>query len=115
MWLTYICKKNGLLKIGHFIILFIFGVEPIGTRYGVGLFFHPLGVAFFLLGLFLSIIPQFLRGKVYKIKNTLQHDFANQAQQTARIIPDKTAYVSDHEDWDIASEDEIQSGKYYID
>ena len=109
----WVLTISGILL--SFSILFIFGVEPIGTRHGVGLFFQPLGVAFFLLGLFLSIIPQFLRGRVYKIKNILQHEFSNQKQQTARIIPDKTVYVSDHKDWDIANEDEIQSGKYSID
>ena len=109
----WVLTVSGVLL--SFSILFIFGVEPIGTRHGVGLFFHPLGVAFFLLGLFLSIIPQFLRGQIYKIKNAAQHDFTNQASQPARIIPDKTAYVSEHEDWDIASEDEIKSGKYFID
>ena len=98
-------------------ILSVYGIEPIGTRNGTLIRFHNNQIAFAMLIFLVSLLPLLLINAKLKIPNK-QFNF-----NLKPIIPykkpvnkkDKSQYIIDDDNWEIISEQDAVSGKYYID
>jgi hypothetical protein len=109
-----------LLAISGFIvsitILVVFGIEPIGTRKGTLIHFHSSGIAVSLGVFFLSLIPYIIFNLKFKLPKpfnvTVVSGFKTKPKTSKKVTEDK--YVVGDANWEIASNDDIESGDYNI-
>ena len=97
-------------------ILVVFGIEPIGTRKGTLIHFHGVGIAIALGVFFLTLLPYIVFNLKFKLPKpfniTLVSGFKQKSNQTKKVEEDK--YVVGDANWEIASNDDIESGDYNI-
>ena len=109
-----------LLAISGFIvsitILVVFGIEPIGTRKGTLIHFYSSGIAVSLGVFFLSLIPYIIFNLKFKLPKpfnvTVVSGFKTKPKASKKVTEDK--YVVGDANWEIASNDDIESGDYNI-
>lgn len=98
-------------------ILFVYGVEPIGTRNGTLIRFHTNQIAFAMLIFLVSLLPLVIMNAKLKIPNR-QFNFNLKpiiSSKKPAKKKNKSQYIIDDDNWEIISEQDAISGKYYID
>ena len=98
-------------------ILFVYGVEPIGTRNGTLIRFHTNQIAFAMFIFLVSLLPLIIMNAKLKIPNK-QFNFNLKpiiSPKKPANKKDKRQYIIDDDNWEIISEQDAISGKYYID
>lgn len=98
-------------------ILSVYGVEPIGTRNGTLIRFHNNQIAFAMLIFLVSLLPLIIINAKLKIPNK-QFNFNLKpiiSSKKPANNKDKSKYIIDDNNWEIISEQDAISGKYYID
>ena len=99
-----------------FTIFIVFGIEPIGTRKGTLIHFHSSGIAISLGVFFLTLIPYIIFNLKFKLPKPFNITFVS-GFKTKPSTPKKASedkYVVGDANWEIASNDDIESGDYNI-
>lgn len=98
-------------------ILSVYGVEPIGTRNGTLIRFHNNQIAFAMLIFLVSFLPLIIVNAKLKIPNK-RFNFNLKpilSSKKSAKKKEKSQYIIDDDNWEIISEKDAISGKYYID
>ena len=98
-------------------ILSVYGVEPIGTRNGTLIRFHNNQIAFAMLIFLVSFLPLIIVNAKLKIPNK-RFNFNLKpilSSKKSAKKKEKSQYIIDDDNWEIISEQDAISGKYYID
>ena len=98
-------------------ILSVYAIEPIGTRNGTLIRFHNNQIAFAMLIFLVSLLPLVIMNAKLKIPNK-QFNFNLKpiiSSKKPAKKKDKRQYIIDDDNWEIISEQDAISGKYYID
>ncbi len=109
-------KLTKMLKeVGDEVVLDYHG-KPIGTRKGTLIHFYSSGIAIALGVFFLTALPYIVFNLKFKLPKpfniTLVSGFKKKSNQTKKTEEDK--YVVGDANWEIASNDDIESGDYNI-
>ena len=111
--LLYLIALSGFLV--SLSILFIYGVEPIGTRNGILMRFHSMSIAI-AIGIFLiTLLPCIIFNMQFNVPQRtfkLTPIFKN---KTPAQATKQDTYIIDDDNWEIASESDILSGQHHID
>ena len=108
---------NDFINLIFISILSVYGVEPIGTRNGTLIRFHNNQIAFAMLIFLVSFLPLIIFNAKIKIPNkrfnfNLKPIFSSKKSAQKK---EKSQYIIDDDNWEIISEKDAISGKYYID
>ncbi len=111
--LTLIALSGLITSIGIFAL---FGVEPIGTRKGTLIHFHATGIAIALGIFFVTLLPYIIFNLKFNLPKpfnvTLVSGFKKQTPSKKQSQKDK--YIVGDQEWEMASESDINSGNYNI-
>ena len=111
--LLYLIALSGFLV--SLSILFIYGVEPVGTRNGILMRFHSMSIAVAIGTFLITLLPCIIFNMKFNIPQRtfkLTPIFKNKTQ--AKPMK-KDTYIIDDDNWEIASESDIVSSQYHID
>tara|TARA_B100000953_G_scaffold291708_1_gene278149 strand:+ start:141 stop:647 length:507 start_codon:yes stop_codon:yes gene_type:complete len=108
-FLLYLILLSGLVS--SITIVVVHGVERIGTRHGNLIDFHMADIAIALGILFISTLPYIIFNMKFdlpikKIKLSPAFTLGKQKQDNRTI---QTQYIVDDDDWEIASNSDIQN------
>lgn len=97
-------------------ILLIFGIEPIGTRKGTLIHFHVNGIAIALGVLFFTLIPYVVFNLKFTLPKSFNFTVVSNAKSKSSDVPKspKDKYVVGDANWELASDEDINSGNYNI-